>query len=83
MSAEPDTVPVHQSLIQPILLAGAPREPVILLWTLTAAFCLPLRGWFLLPLAFAFHAGLTACARRDDQFFPILLRALKFRVRYA
>ena len=77
-----DTIPVHHSLIQPILIAGAPREPVILLWTLTAALCLPLRAWFLLPLAVLCHVGLTAAARHDPEAFRILFRSLRFKAHY-
>lgn len=79
----PETIPVHHSLIQPILIAGAPREAVILLWTLTAALCLPLRAWFLLPLGLLCHAGLTAAARYDADAFPILFRSLRFKAHYA
>ncbi len=77
------TVPVHHSLIQPILIAGAAPEAAILLWTLTAALCLPLRAWFLLPLALVCHIGLTAAARVDAEAFPILFRTLRFKAHYA
>lgn len=81
-SVDHHTIPVHHSLTEPVLLAGAHRQAAILLWTVAAALAFPLGAWFLLPVAIGCHLGLAAFARSDTDGFAILKRALAYPDRY-
>jgi type IV secretion system protein VirB3 len=71
-------VPIHRSLVTPILLAGAPRGIAILNGTLAAAMGLGLQQWLVgLVLFAAGHSLAVLAARRDPDFAPILLRHLR------
>ncbi len=64
--------PVHRSLAEPILLAGAPRSLAIANGTLAAAIALGLRLWIPGALIWAVgHAVAVWGARRDDQFVEV------------
>ena len=72
------TIPVHRSLTQPIMMAGAPRAATILNGTLAAALGLGLQLW---PVGLIIWAlSQTACAfaaKRDPQFLDVLRRNLR------
>ena len=73
-------VPVHRALIEPILLAGAPRKLAIVNGTIAAALGLGLRLWIAGLIAGALvHAIAVAVARRDPQGFDVLGRHLRLR----
>ena len=83
MSA-PDTfaagfeVPLHRSLTEPILLAGAPRTVAIVNGTLAAALGLGLRLWIAGLLVWAMgHSLAVFAAKRDPQFGQVLSRHLR------
>ena len=71
-------IPVHRSLTQPIMMAGAPRAATILSGTLAAALGLGLQLW---PVGIAIWAlSQTACvfaAKRDPLFLDVLRRHLR------
>ena len=71
-------IPVHRSLTQPIMMAGAPRAATILNGTLAAALGLGLQLW---PVGIAIWAlSQTACvfaAKRDPIFLDVLRRHLR------
>ncbi|TCP39593.1 VirB3 family type IV secretion system protein [Rhodovulum marinum] len=71
--------PVHRALIDPILLAGAPRAIAIANGTLAAAIGLGLRLW-LVGLAFWLIGHLLAvwAARRDAQIAEVARRHLRY-----
>lgn len=74
-------VPLHRSLTEPILLAGAPRTVAIANGTLAAAVGLGLRLWLPgLALGLVGHALAVWGARLDPQFMPVFARHLKHRV---
>lgn len=69
--------PVHQSLVEPILLGGAPRGIAILNGTLAAALGLGLQAWLAGLLVWAIgHSIAVIAARKDPDFAPILFRHL-------
>jgi len=72
------SIPVHRSLTQPIMMAGAPRSATILNGTLAAALGLGLQLW---PVGIAVWAiAQTACvfaAKRDPLFLEVLRRHLR------
>ena len=71
-------IPVHRSLTQPIMMAGAPRAATILNGTLAAALGLGLQLW---PVGITIWAlSQTACvfaAKRDPLFLDVLRRHLR------
>lgn len=70
--------PVHTSLGQPILLAGAPRGLAIVNGTIAAAIGLGLQQWLAGISIWAVGHSLAAfAARRDPDFAPVLLRHLR------
>ena len=71
-------VPLHRSLTEPILLAGAPRSIAILNGTIAAALGLGLQMWLAGLLVWAVgHTLSVFAARRDPAFAPILIRHLR------
>jgi type IV secretory pathway TrbD component len=71
-------VPLHRSLTEPILLAGAPRSIAILNGTIAAALGLGLQMWIAGILVWAIGHSLSVfAARRDPAFAPVLIRHLR------
>jgi type IV secretion system protein TrbD len=71
-------VPIHGSLGQPILMAGAPRGLAIVNGTIAAAVGLGLQQWLVgLVLWAVGHSLAVFAARRDPHFAPVLLRHLR------
>ena len=68
-------VPLHRSLTEPILIAGAPRNFVILNGTLAAAIGLGLRLWIAGLLIWVFgHAIAVWVTHKDPSFLTVLSR---------
>ena len=71
-------IPVHRSLTQPIMMAGAPRAATILNGTLAAELGLGLQLW---PVGLVIWGlSQTACvfaAKRDPLFLDVLRRHLR------
>lgn len=71
-------VPLHRSLTEPILLAGAPRTIAIINGTLAAALGLGLRLWIAGLLVWLIgHTLAVLAAKRDPHFAPVLARHLR------
>ena len=71
-------VPLHRSLTEPILLAGAPRSIAILNGTIAAALGLGLQMWLAGLLVWAVgHSVSVFAAHRDPAFAPVLIRHLR------
>ena len=69
---------MHRALIEPILLAGAPRNIASLNGTIAAALGLGLQMWLAGLLVWAVgHTLSVFAARRDPAFAPILIRHLR------
>ena len=78
MSVEGFEVPLHRSLTEPILLAGAPRAIAILNGTLAAALGLGLQLWIAGLLFWVVgHSLAVFAARRDPEFAPVPVRHLR------
>ena len=68
-------VPLHRSLTDPILIAGAPRNVVILNGTLAAAVGLGLRLWLAGLLIWLIgHAIAVWVTHKDPAFLTVLSR---------
>ena len=68
-------VPMHRSLTEPVLIAGAPRSFAILNGTLSAAVGLGLRLWIAGVLLWVVgHAIAVWVTRKDPAFLTVLSR---------
>lgn len=77
-------VPLHRSLTEPILLAGAPRAVAIVNGTIAAALGLGLRLWIAgLVFALIGHAIAVFAAKRDPRFVEVLGRHLRHKAHLA
>ncbi|MFQ6552707.1 VirB3 family type IV secretion system protein [Aestuariibius insulae] len=71
--------PVHRSLTEPILLAGAPRTIAIANGTLAAAVGLGLRLWMVgLLIWLVGHLAAVWAAKRDASFVDVVRRHLRY-----
>ena len=78
MSIQGFEIPLHRSLTQPILLAGAPRAVAIVNGTIAAARGLGLRLWIAgLLFGVIGHAVAAFAAKRDPHFVEVLGRHLR------
>lgn len=70
-------LPVPQSLSEPVMMAGMPRDYAIVVGTLALILGLALRLWWLGILWWAVgHALGLAVARSDKRFFDVMRRHL-------
>jgi type IV secretion system protein VirB3 len=70
--------PLHRSLIEPILLGGAPRTIAIVNGTVAAALGLGLQQWLAGLLVWALgHTAAVFAAKRDPDFASVLVRHLR------
>lgn len=73
-------VPLHRSLTEPILLAGAPRAVAIVSGTLAAALGIGLQVWLVGLLFWVVgHTLAVRGAKSDPQFLDVFARHLKHR----
>jgi type IV secretion system protein TrbD len=73
------TAPVHRSLTEPILLAGAPRAVAILNGTVSAALGLGLRLWIAGLVVWAVgHMAAVWAAKRDPDFVEVVRRHVRY-----
>lgn len=70
-------VPLHRSLVEPMLLAGLPRLVALVLWTLIGALAFGLRQIWVLPLGAGLHLAAAVVTKVDPHFFEILVLALR------
>lgn len=59
------------------MLSGVPRKFAILNWTICAALVLGLRAIYLLPIFIILHIAAVFFAKKDPDFFEVMLRLLK------
>jgi type IV secretory pathway TrbD component len=73
-------IPLHRSLTEPILLAGAPRVIAIVNGTIAAALGLGLQLWIAGLLLWVIgHSVAVFAAKRDPDFADVLRRHLRQR----
>jgi type IV secretory pathway TrbD component len=73
-------VPLHRSLTEPILIAGAPRAIAISVGTLAAAVGIGLQLWLPgLVVWTAGHAAAVWLTRAEPQFVGVFARHLRLR----
>ena len=69
-------VPLHRSLVEPMLLAGLPRTVALVLWTRVGAFAFGLHQIWVLPLGIVVHLAAAAATRADPYVLDIVALAL-------
>ncbi|GGD20533.1 MAG: conjugal transfer protein [Hyphomonas sp. BRH_c22] len=80
MSAEGYEIPLHRSLTEPILMAGAPRTAAIAIGTLAAAVGLGLQLWIPgLVLWAVGHSAAVFMARSDPDFMAVAGRSTRHK----
>ncbi len=73
-------VPLHRSLTEPILLAGAPRAVTIINGTIAASVGLGLRLWLAgILLWFVAHMIAVWATRKDPAFVEVLIRHIRHK----
>lgn len=73
-------IPLHRSLAEPIMMAGAPRSAAIAIGTLAAVLALGLRLWIPgLACWIVLHSAAVFLARIDPDFLSVALRAVRHR----
>jgi type IV secretion system protein VirB3 len=74
------SVPVHRSLTEPMMMAGAPRGVAILNGTIAAAVGLGLQMWVAGILLWVIgQAAAVYAAKKDPDFIEVGLRHLKHK----
>lgn len=77
MAREGYEIPIHRSLIQPILIGGVPRTIALINGTLVAALGLGLHSFLALPAGLIIHFLALAATRVDPDFFSCFRRHLR------
>ena len=73
-------IPLHRSLAEPILMAGAPRSAAIAIGALSAALALGLRLWIPgLVVWVAGHSLAVLMARSDPDFLTVAIRSARHK----
>ena len=73
-------VPLHRSLTEQILMAGAPRAAAIAIGTLAAALALGLRLWIPGLLLWVLgHSAAVFVARADPDFMAVAARSIRHK----
>ena len=70
-------VPIHQSVIDRIMLAGVPRNVCFLLWTSVAAMGFGMRQLWIVPIGAIIHIILKMAAANDPYFYEIFMMEMK------
>ena len=74
-------VPLHRSIVEPMLLAGLPRTVALVLWTGVGSFAFGLHQVWVLPIGIALHLAAAAATKADPYSFDIVLLAVKTQKR--
>ena len=69
-------VPLHRSLIEPMLLAGIPRTVALVLWTSIGAVAFGLHQIWVVPIGIVLHGAAAAVTKSDPYFFDIVMGAI-------
>ena len=74
-------VPIHQSLIKPLLMCGIPRDLFLLNGTFAMSFIM-MKCYTLILINVVIHMIALSFAKKDDQFFEALKRHINDKKYY-
>jgi type IV secretion system protein TrbD len=74
-------VPVHRSLVEPILIAGIPRSVALVLWVTTGAIALGLQQLWIVVIAIPLHLLLAAITKPDPYALEIFFKEIVKQVK--
>jgi len=87
MNEQPRTIPIHASLMRPILLIGAERELVLISAILAAVLVFSLERLLFTVVGVVFWglslAALQRAAKADSQLSRVYVRHARYRAYYA
>ena len=75
-------IPIHNSLTQPILIGGAPREYAIINGTLLLAAVFSLHNFWAVPIGVLIHSIGVYLAKKDPQFLDTFKRHIYLKPYY-
>lgn len=70
-------VPIHQSLVEPLLFGGCPRTYALINGTITAALGIGMQQYYMFAVGIGLHFIGALAAKSDPDFFDILTRHIK------
>ena len=70
-------VPIHKSLIDPILIGGSPRTMAILNFTVCGSLGMHLRSWISVLLCIGIHILSVYLTKYDPYWMDVLRRHLR------
>ena len=74
-------VPLHRSLVDPMLLVGLPRTVALVLWTSVSAVGFGMRQLWVVPIGVVVHVIAAAAAKSDPYFFDVFVAAVRLQRR--
>lgn len=82
MSDGPKIIPLHQSLLKPVNVAGVAREPAIFIGVVAGVLVLALHKVGGILVAYALWTTAKRITQIDPHFFDIMLRQLRAKLNF-
>lgn len=70
-------LPLYRSLTEKLLLAGAPKNVIVINAMLAAIFIIPFSFFWILPINLLVYSGSIYFTQKDDHFFECLVRYVR------
>ena len=77
MAAPGFVVTIHNSLTQPMLTAGVPRQFFIINATAMAAITFGMQSLYGIPICGVLHVVAVMMTKKDPYFFTVMVRHIK------
>lgn len=82
MSEGPLSIPLHQSLLEPVTLGGLPRTPAIYILMISGVLVLSMHKVGGILIGYALWVLCRQIVKMDPFFFDIILRQLRSRANF-
>ena len=83
MSVPGFVVKIHNSLTQPMLTAGVPRQFFIMNSTAAAAITFGMQSLYGIPICGFLHMAAVMMTKKDPYFFNVMIRHVRQKGYYA
>ncbi len=70
-------VPVHRSLVNPVLLVGLPRNAALFYWTIGIALIVGMRQLWVLPFVILGYIGGLRLTKWDNYFWDVIRSSIR------